>query len=218
MATPRNPRAENCPMQAGRSRSFLARNSKKKARAATRAFSEKHSDCGAARRFIARSDEPVQILSLRDALLAWATLDESLREARCGRCRRVFHVCSKHDFGRIYCGKACSDEARRTSTKRARRRHEQSPEGLADHAARQREYRARVTDQGGRKLDEEATVCVPTTPSPPLPADDVTSGEGAVDGVDAKRPPGFLHCAMCGRTSRFVRRSFLRRSGRSRDG
>jgi len=145
-------------------------------------------------------------------------LEASFREARCGRCRRVFHVCTKHDYGRIYCGRVCGGEARRASLRAARRRHEQSDDGRADHADRQRRYRARVTDQGGGNVDGGATVCVPTTPTPPLTVDDVTSGEDAVDVADTKRISGILRCTICGRTSRFVRRSFLRRRARAADG
>lgn len=154
----------------------------------------------------------------RVGIRACVTVEESLRQERCGRCRRVFHVCTRHDNGRVYCGKACSGAARKLSVDAARARHRKSEDGRADHRRHQEDYRARVRDQRGRKVDEEATVCVPTPPSPPPPVSDERHGKDTVDAADEETPLGVVRCTICRRSSRFVRRTFLSRRARAADG
>lgn len=113
--------------------------------------------------------------------------------------------------------------AREASVAAARKRDAGSKDGKRDHAKRQRRYverrQQKVTDQRGREVDAQATLSVPPASPPPLEVTDATRGEGVADVVGAAKPAGFMHCAFCGRTGRFVRRTFLRRRwGRARTG
>lgn len=66
-------------------------------------------------------------------------------------CGAVFYLCRRCDRGQRYCSARCREKARRLQLRQANRRHQQTPEGRADHRDHQREYRqrlkARVTDQ-----------------------------------------------------------------------
>ena len=122
--------------------------------------------CGASPcRAIARSRRAVKN---RDGPPARCRLDESFREDRCGRCRRVFAICGSCDNGQMYCRPTRSGEVRRASKRRARARHQASPLGRKDHRDRQRAYRARhrhlqasATDQGSRKVDAATKLSMP---------------------------------------------------------
>lgn len=77
------------------------------------------------------------------------------RTCRLVSCRSLFYICRRCDRGQGYCSPACRAVSRRQQCRDANRRHQQSPEGRADHRDRQRAYRkrlqaARVTDQGRR--------------------------------------------------------------------
>ena len=65
------------------------------------------------------------------------------RLTRCPGCQSVFAICRHCDRGHVYCGTACSSEARFASLRRARRRHRRSPEGRLDHRDRERDRRRR---------------------------------------------------------------------------
>jgi len=87
--------------------------------------------------------------------------------ASCGwrDCRALFHVCSRCDRGQRYCSSACAAAARAACLRAARRRHQRSPEGRADHRGRMHAYRARrrtgarrVTEQGVENLPGAASV------------------------------------------------------------
>jgi len=75
-----------------------------------------------------------------------------LRMYRCARCGCVALVCSGCDRGQIYCAAGCAKLARRESQRRVGARHQRTPEGRRNHAARQQRYRLRllqkVTHQG----------------------------------------------------------------------
>jgi hypothetical protein len=175
------------------------------------------STCGAALVTLHRCSSHVG--SLRSSLFLRAPpharwrVDASFRRQRCGGCRHLFYVCRTCDHGQLYCGSACRLQARSISRRRARARHQSSPEGRLDHRDRQRLYRercrVRVTDQGSPKPSLEATVVVPPAPSP--------SPERERCGAPrVPFPPGQLVCRFCGDISFFVRRSFLRRRSRAR--
>lgn len=71
----------------------------------------------------------------------------------CACCQREVLVCSRCDRGQRYCGKGCSKQARRASTRAAGRRFQNSRAGRLAHARRARHYRQRrqqkiVTHQG----------------------------------------------------------------------
>jgi hypothetical protein len=76
----------------------------------------------------------------------------------CARCRAPTHVCRRCDRGQIYCGRACSSEARRSRQREARARYQASPRGRLMHVERSRRYRARlrVTDHGPRSPEKPA--------------------------------------------------------------
>ena len=63
----------------------------------------------------------------------------------------MFYLCRHCDRGHCYCSTRCRQKALRVQRREANRRHQQSPEGRADHRDRQPEYRlrlkARVTDK-----------------------------------------------------------------------
>ena len=76
-------------------------------------------------------------------------------------------VCRECDRNRRkYCSEVCSEAAVRQSQREARRRHQQSEEGLADHRDRNRKWRARrreqerVMDRCSEELPDFATMCL----------------------------------------------------------
>lgn len=90
---------------------------------------------------------------------------------RCPWCLSEFWVCVVCFRGHVYCGPACRKQAREASCSKARRKHEASEEGRADHAQRQRDYLdrkregERVTDHGSEDLAQEQMMCAPTAES-----------------------------------------------------
>jgi len=79
---------------------------------------------------------------------------DGIRLERCARvqCQLLFWVCRPCYRGQWYCGPSCKTAARTESKRRARARHQASPEGLLDHRDREQDRRdreaelARVTD------------------------------------------------------------------------
>ena len=61
----------------------------------------------------------------------------------CAHCRTQVVLCSRCDRGNVYCGRACSQVARRTSMHEAGRRYQSSRAGRFAHAQRARRFRAR---------------------------------------------------------------------------
>lgn len=68
---------------------------------------------------------------------------ESLRARWCRGCTGLFLVCRSCDRGQRYCSEVCRGPARHAQQSAARRRHQQSPEGSADHRDHQRAFRER---------------------------------------------------------------------------
>lgn len=141
-----------------------------------------------------------------------------LRPRRCRRCNAVFWICPHCDRGQRYCSSFCRIRARRQQRRRANRRHQQSPEGRADHRDRQREYRHRCREIGARVTDHgSASITSPRT----IPSWDTRSASTTVSRAsvaaftfkralrvwrkesDEQRPP-FLRCVGCGRSGQFV--------------
>ena len=131
-------------------------------------------------------------------------MQSSTRLFNCARCRRQVVICSHCDRGNIYCGKGCSQTARRESQREAGRRYQKTRRGGFAHAERQRRYRqrrrAKVTHQG----------------SPPDVADETLPAESRASArrseVPAEVPGDGIRCDLCGRVcSHFLRQSFLRR-------
>ncbi len=125
-------------------------------------------------------------------------MESSARLFHCARCRRQVVICRRCDRGNIYCGKRCSQPARRESLRAAGRRYQDSRAGRLKHAARQRRYRSRrekVTHQG----------------SPTWPAHDSLRRESR---PALARFGASIRCRFCQRPcSPFVRLDFLRSPG-----
>ena len=128
-------------------------------------------------------------------------MQSSARLFNCARCRCQVVICSHCDRGNIYCGKRCSQTARRQSQCEAARRYQRTYRGRFAHAARQRRYRQRrranVTHQG----------------SPPLLPDETLPAESRKPARRVESPPAVpndgIRCHLCGRAcSRFLRQSF----------
>jgi hypothetical protein len=153
---------------------------------------------------------------------------KSLRQGRCAWCHAIFHICQFCDRGHIYCQQKCSNLGRIRSVRRARKRHQATPEGKKDHAERQRRYRWRrkksVTDQGSNALAPSSTV--PTAVSLTLSNQDTgeiagkessnASNSGFLQASSPKNPPlsKAACCCICGHCSIFVRFDWLPRHHR----
>jgi len=78
-------------------------------------------------------------------------MENTARLFTCAGCRAQVLICRRCDRGNIYCGPACSQQARRASLRAAGQRYQRSRRGRFTHAERQRRYRRRlnkVTHQG----------------------------------------------------------------------
>ncbi len=131
-------------------------------------------------------------------------MQSSARLFNCARCRCQLVICSHCDRGNIYCGKRCSETARRRSLREANRRYRRTRRGRLAHAERQRRYRQRrrekVTHQGSPPDVDDET----------LPAESRTSARRSEE--PAAVPGDGIRCDLCGRVcSHFLRQSFLRR-------
>lgn len=161
--------------------------------------------------------------------LARGRMHESFRQDRCAWCNRIFHICRRCDRGQIYCLPRCRQQGRQRSQRRARKRHQATPEGRLDHRDRQRRYRQRrkksVTEHGS-KGGEAASKMPPVAGTPP-PKEG--TGRAGAENHDANapqpappgpRPPAAAttaRCCLCGRRSVYVRFGWLqhRRQHRS---
>lgn len=119
-------------------------------------------------------------------------------------CGTVFYLCRRCDRGQRYCSPHCRQKALHRQRRQANRRHQQTPEGRADHRDRQREYRQR---QHARVTDKSSP--------PPAPSANL-SGRAVIAAWPASpahsfrrisgRPPqhGWVVCQICGRRGRWV--------------
>ena len=131
-------------------------------------------------------------------------MQSSARLFNCARCRYQVVICSHCDRGNLYCGKRCSETARRQSQREASKRYQKTRRGRLAHAEHQRRYRQRrrkkVTHQGSP----------PAIPNETLPAESRTSARRS--DFPATDPADGIRCHLCGRVcSHFVRQSFLHR-------
>lgn len=131
-------------------------------------------------------------------------MPSSARLFNCARCQRQVVICSHCDRGNRYCGKDCSQAARRASLRAAGQRYQQSRRGSFRHAHRQRRYCRRQTQKvthqgspaarGGERLRAESRTPARREPTPVLQA------------------PEGIRCHRCARLcTHFVRQGFLRR-------
>jgi hypothetical protein len=128
----------------------------------------------------------------------------------CARCRTQVVLCSRCDRGNVYCGRACSQVARRTSMHEAGRRYQASRAGRFAHAERARRYRARhknVTHQGSAIAGPDDLLPAVTTPARPAPRSDIEPGASSTT-RDTQVP----RCSRCGASrAQAVRQGWLRR-------
>lgn len=119
-------------------------------------------------------------------------------------CGAVFYLCRHCDRGQRYCSPRCREKALRLQRRQANRRHQQDPDGRADHRDRQREYRrrlkARVTDKSSLRASPCVNLTVPPASEPveAMPAPDPRPSSGAAI------PAGWVVCQICGRRGRWV--------------
>src|SRR5207249_1724039 len=97
----------------------------------------------------------------------------SVSSLRCA----VFYLCRHCDRGQRYCSSRFREKSRCLQRREANRRHQQTPDGRADHRDRQREYRqrlkTRVTDQSSLHSSPCANLTAPPArelvEAPPAP-------------------------------------------------
>jgi hypothetical protein len=119
-------------------------------------------------------------------------------------CGAVFYLCPHCDRGQRYCSFRCREKSRRLQRREANRRHQQSPEGRADHRDRQREYRkrqrARVTDQSSLRSSPCVNLTVLPSPAPV----EAPPAVGFRPSSRAEIHAGWVVCQICGRRGRWV--------------
>ena len=76
-----------------------------------------------------------------------AASEQSYRLYNCARCAQQVRICRECDRGNQYCAGECAQIRRRESLHRAARRYQSSYRGACAHAARQRAWRERQTQQ-----------------------------------------------------------------------
>lgn len=138
--------------------------------------------------------------------------ERPLRQRRCcaRNCGALFWICRSCDRGHRYCSRPCRRLHRREQLRQANRRHQQSPEGRADHRDRQRAYRCRlrargVTDQGRQPHRRSLTLQrLPTVVSAAGESRVAIREECRVRNRFAFRSRFQAVCIGCGRGNRFV--------------
>ena len=132
------------------------------------------------------------------------------RTCRAEGCGALFFICRSCDRGQSYCSQPCRRLQRRQQCRAANRRHQQSPEGRADHRDRQREYRqrqqqARVTDQRRQPYSSSFRLWEPLAAYSKPRSFVRRRQENRPAGTFLGSRPGFRPtCIRCGRAGRFV--------------
>jgi hypothetical protein len=90
---------------------------------------------------------------------------EDYRLFSCARCHRLVAICSVCDRGQWYCGKSCSQQARRERARAASQRYQATRKGRRNHAARQARHRQK------RRAASRSTQQVTHRGTPPQPAE-----------------------------------------------
>ena len=115
----------------------------------------------------------------------------------------MFYLCRYCDRGQRYCSTRCREKALRLQRRDANRRHQQSPEGRADHRDRQREYRLRlkirVTDKSSLRLSPCANLIAPSA-CEPVEIDLTPDHQPAAPAEVV----GWVVCRICGRRGRWI--------------
>jgi len=132
-------------------------------------------------------------------------MQNTARLFNCARCRAQVLICSGCDRGNIYCGRTCSQQARRESLRAAGRRYQRSRRGRLLHAERQRRYRSRphkVTHHGS----------APTTTDDSLPPESRTVPCASPGGASIREQG--VRCHFCRHPcSEHLRLDFLHSPG-----
>ena len=93
--------------------------------------------------------------------------EQTYRLYNCARCAQQVRICRECDRGNQYCAGACAQIRRRESLHRAGRRYQSSYRGACAHAARQRAWRERqtqeVTHHGSLSIAVSVTVASSST-------------------------------------------------------
>jgi hypothetical protein len=76
-----------------------------------------------------------------------AASEQTYRLYSCARCAQQVHICRECDRGNQYCAGECAQIRRRESLRRAGERYQGSYRGAHAHAARQRAWRERQTQE-----------------------------------------------------------------------
>lgn len=129
--------------------------------------------------------------------------EDSYRLYSCRRCAQQVRICRRCDHGNQYCAADCARIRRRESLRRAGVRYQTSYRGASRHAARQRRWRARRTQE----VTHHGSL-------PPVMAVIVAALSITPAGNDADHAPvaaPLPRCCFCGRPlSRFARTGPLR--------
>ena len=93
--------------------------------------------------------------------------EQTYRLYNCARCAQQVRICRECDRGNQYCAGECAQIRRRESLHRAGRRYQSSYRGACAHAARQRAWRERqtqeVTHHGSLSIARSVTVASSST-------------------------------------------------------
>ena len=135
-----------------------------------------------------------------------------LRQCTCRAegCGALFFICRSCDRGQVYCSQPCRRLQRRLQCRAANRRHQQSPEGRADHRDRQRAYRqrqqqARVTDQRRQRYRSSFRLWEPLAAySMPRRSVQRRQENSRADTFCRSRPGFRPACIRCGRAGRYI--------------
>jgi hypothetical protein len=92
--------------------------------------------------------------------------EQTYRLYNCARCAQQVHICRECDRGNQYCAGACAQIRRRESLHRAGERYQSSYRGACAHAARQRAWRERQTQEVTHQGSLPSTVSVTVAGNP----------------------------------------------------
>jgi len=111
------------------------------------------------------SGASVQRPSLNSGMAAAQNIIFHQKFCAASECRAMFFICPHCDRGHRYCSHQCRLRSRLEQQRKARRRHQHSPEGLHDHRDRQRAYRLRLA--AARRAAAEKSVTDHTSRTSP---------------------------------------------------
>jgi hypothetical protein len=131
--------------------------------------------------------------------------EQSYRLYNCGRCAEQVRICRGCDRGNQYCAGVCAGLRRRESLRRAGERYQRSYRGACAHAARQRAWRKRqtqeVTHQGSIPTVVWVTVVSRSTQTTPqgTHAHNQPLPQPPAGVLELAALPVHARCSVCGR-------------------